>query len=131
MKSSNGSSVCPKVSTSKTVIIDQPKPFAVLRWSSRQKSIEPRGARLWRNGRKGAKREQTHFSGPAATAVRNASPEPPCGAGSERESGSSHCRSSRISSEGPGSSDLGILFARRSEERRVGKECRSRWSPYH
>ena len=27
-----------------------------------------------------------------------------------------------------------ILFgsrARRSEERRVGKECRSRWSPYH
>src|SRR5271168_3890701 len=24
----------------------------------------------------------------------------------------------------------GILF-RRSEERRVGKECRSRWSPYH
>ena len=24
-----------------------------------------------------------------------------------------------------------IDFARRSEERRVGKECRSRWSPYH
>ena len=24
-----------------------------------------------------------------------------------------------------------ILFAERSEERRVGKECRSRWSPYH
>src|SRR2546421_2941636 len=23
------------------------------------------------------------------------------------------------------------LTARRSEERRVGKECRSRWSPYH
>ena len=22
-------------------------------------------------------------------------------------------------------------FARKSEERRVGKECRSRWSPYH
>src|SRR5690606_756121 len=22
-------------------------------------------------------------------------------------------------------------FLRRSEERRVGKECRSRWSPYH
>src|SRR3712207_6508704 len=33
------------------------------------------------------------------------------------------------------SSDIGILDirakARRSEERRVGKECRSRWSPYH
>ena len=24
-----------------------------------------------------------------------------------------------------------IGFANRSEERRVGKECRSRWSPYH
>ena len=29
--------------------------------------------------------------------------------------------------------DLRILYAVliRSEERRVGKECRSRWSPYH
>src|SRR3712207_8938073 len=24
-----------------------------------------------------------------------------------------------------------LIGARRSEERRVGKECRSRWSPYH
>ena len=24
-----------------------------------------------------------------------------------------------------------LLFTTRSEERRVGKECRSRWSPYH
>src|SRR5437870_8368826 len=24
-----------------------------------------------------------------------------------------------------------LLFSGRSEERRVGKECRSRWSPYH
>ena len=24
-----------------------------------------------------------------------------------------------------------LLFDGRSEERRVGKECRSRWSPYH
>src|SRR3712207_9159147 len=29
----------------------------------------------------------------------------------------------------PGPTDSG--FAARSEERRVGKECRSRWSPYH
>ena len=29
------------------------------------------------------------------------------------------------SSPGPGRSHM------RSEERRVGKECRSRWSPYH
>src|SRR3712207_6885322 len=27
--------------------------------------------------------------------------------------------------------DLGDLGDLRSEERRVGKECRSRWSPYH
>ena len=24
-----------------------------------------------------------------------------------------------------------VTFPQRSEERRVGKECRSRWSPYH
>ena len=27
--------------------------------------------------------------------------------------------------------DVIINYAGRSEERRVGKECRSRWSPYH
>src|ERR1035438_3247242 len=27
--------------------------------------------------------------------------------------------------------NLGLGIANRSEERRVGKECRSRWSPYH
>ena len=27
--------------------------------------------------------------------------------------------------------DLINFYPRRSEERRVGKECRSRWSPYH
>ena len=26
---------------------------------------------------------------------------------------------------------LGLAARSRSEERRVGKECRSRWSPYH
>ena len=26
---------------------------------------------------------------------------------------------------------LTLVAAERSEERRVGKECRSRWSPYH
>ena len=30
-----------------------------------------------------------------------------------------------------GSMDAGNLLKPRSEERRVGKECRSRWSPYH
>ena len=27
--------------------------------------------------------------------------------------------------------DAGEIGKNRSEERRVGKECRSRWSPYH
>ena len=27
--------------------------------------------------------------------------------------------------------DNRFYWAKRSEERRVGKECRSRWSPYH
>ena len=26
---------------------------------------------------------------------------------------------------------VGYSYLKRSEERRVGKECRSRWSPYH
>ena len=26
---------------------------------------------------------------------------------------------------------VGLTLTSRSEERRVGKECRSRWSPYH
>ena len=29
------------------------------------------------------------------------------------------------------SGDIGKFSGLRSEERRVGKECRSRWSPYH
>ena len=32
---------------------------------------------------------------------------------------------------GHGFVDLDELIETRSEERRVGKECRSRWSPYH
>jgi len=29
------------------------------------------------------------------------------------------------------SGNAGSNYSERSEERRVGKECRSRWSPYH
>ena len=32
---------------------------------------------------------------------------------------------------GPGARIRGDYGSIRSEERRVGKECRSRWSPYH
>src|SRR2546421_9887087 len=31
----------------------------------------------------------------------------------------------------PATDKLKVSIAYRSEERRVGKECRSRWSPYH
>ena len=33
--------------------------------------------------------------------------------------------------ETPKNSEMGDIAFPRSEERRVGKECRSRWSPYH
>src|SRR2546426_5677162 len=33
--------------------------------------------------------------------------------------------------DGPPNSNRTLPFKYRSEERRVGKECRSRWSPYH
>src|SRR5256885_10555186 len=36
-----------------------------------------------------------------------------------------------VDNDSSGTSPDGILGQERSEERRVGKECRSRWSPYH
>ena len=30
-----------------------------------------------------------------------------------------------------GNVNVSVMYYDRSEERRVGKECRSRWSPYH
>ena len=37
----------------------------------------------------------------------------------------------RFVQQGPLPEERGRLALERSEERRVGKECRSRWSPYH
>ena len=37
-----------------------------------------------------------------------------------------------VAGDGDSQGKEGVVLARsRSEERRVGKECRSRWSPYH
>src|SRR5260370_22133913 len=36
-----------------------------------------------------------------------------------------------IGPTGVGKTEIARRLAKRSEERRVGKECRSRWSPYH
>ena len=38
---------------------------------------------------------------------------------------------SLIEEEGNNELKLRVFVTGRSEERRVGKECRSRWSPYH
>ena len=39
---------------------------------------------------------------------------------------------SRLVEISPKLIDCGVVYRKlRSEERRVGKECRSRWSPYH
>src|SRR5256885_15920829 len=43
--------------------------------------------------------------------------------------GAAEWQSHVITGASPASNDL--LWNLRSEERRVGKECRSRWSPYH
>jgi len=59
----------------------------------------------------------------------------------EHQNGSIHCTDAYLNSDALQSSTV-RLHARsllskclpklnRSEERRVGKECRSRWSPYH
>ena len=50
--------------------------------------------------------------------------------GSPRRSGEAKAGDSiAVSPEQPGFALLSVDY--RSEERRVGKECRSRWSPYH
>ena len=36
-----------------------------------------------------------------------------------------------VASIGLNVNSTAVVIAERSEERRVGKECRSRWSPYH
>src|SRR3989449_10536640 len=36
-----------------------------------------------------------------------------------------------VAEEAPAAGALAVEITIRSEERRVGKECRSRWSPYH
>ena len=41
-----------------------------------------------------------------------------------------HCRASATTT--PAKNEISLAEGKkRSEERRVGKECRSRWSPYH
>ena len=41
------------------------------------------------------------------------------------------CSSTKYVGEGEYLLDKVEIVSDRSEERRVGKECRSRWSPYH
>src|SRR5256885_11822531 len=59
------------------------------------------------------------------TAVRRRSDNAPR---AERRRSLSSLRTAAASGRGPPPTNEA---SRRSEERRVGKECRSRWSPYH
>src|SRR5689334_23986376 len=67
-------------------------------------------------------------------------PAPCAGASGRRSSGSrrtrrppptSRCSPARRTGSGGCARSTGTRTRTRSEERRVGKECRSRWSPYH
>src|SRR3712207_9231754 len=54
---------------------------------------------------------------------------PKCNVVEDPVCGSGHCHIVPYWAEKLGKKD--IVAYQRSEERRVGKECRSRWSPYH
>jgi len=63
------------------------------------------------------------FGGPEVLALREVPDPPPPGPGEVQV---------RIRARGVQYVDVLMLAGKyRSEERRVGKECRSRWSPYH
>ena len=51
-----------------------------------------------------------------------------CGSNNTESAGNT---SSNAASTESGDGEKVVLNVIRSEERRVGKECRSRWSPYH
>src|SRR3712207_9308326 len=71
----------------------------------------------------------THWNGPAAGPRRERA-----SGGGQRGPSSVVDDGRRRVTEQVGLDDLDVLLgddAVRSEERRVGKECRSRWSPYH
>ena len=51
--------------------------------------------------------------------------------GTGKEKGKRHPTLGNNVVVGAGTKILGAITIGRSEERRVGKECRSRWSPYH
>src|SRR2546426_12788484 len=63
---------------------------------------------------------------------REAQKPSPFGPRNDGELPRRHLRSSEIEHPGdPAIAQRMYLIRIRSEERRVGKECRSRWSPYH
>ena len=54
------------------------------------------------------------------------------GKGGQRDMAEAFCRRTGAQLQDKPGDFLTVRFdSRRSEERRVGKECRSRWSPYH
>ena len=51
--------------------------------------------------------------------------------GAKAESSLHHADLASLVGKGRKNAGVTVREKKRSEERRVGKECRSRWSPYH
>src|SRR5256886_7498007 len=89
-----------------------------------------------------SRRRHTRFDCDWSSDVCSSDLVPPTWVGASFDTGSdvgwvlpascSRCHCSRYAAATPASSTRSALLSCvRSEERRVGKECRSRWSPYH
>ena len=71
------------------------------------------------------------FSSPQVMAILNVTPDSFYAGSRTPEAEAVERRVREAVAEGAQLIDVGGYSSRRSEERRVGKECRSRWSPYH
>ena len=68
----------------------------------------------------------THLTAEELDTVFSLLVEPPCTATCNKST-----EQALQTTDGPSVTDVLNAELTRSEERRVGKECRSRWSPYH
>src|SRR5256886_12989818 len=71
------------------------------------------------------------ISGPAIPRPRETAREPSYGRAPTQDRSAEVMRLWSAVGAGDSSAEVDLARLYRSEERRVGKECRSRWSPYH
>src|SRR2546425_12361818 len=85
--------------------------------------------------RAGMRAEQEEIFGPVLSVIKVSSLDEAIGVNNDVKNGLSsslYTRDVNAAFRAMGELDSGITYVNaRSEERRVGKECRSRWSPYH